>query len=143
MKNINYDSLIEVVSNCCLKETNCESCQKEKCLIGYAKKSIMYALKNNEEFIDEGLEGLPIYDVKTYDEEIALRSIGKMLKQCKNCNVYHDEDCIINIVRSALEIIIFGENHEYEGSVLMYLKSISNHDKEIALKIKEHFDAVK
>ncbi len=142
MNNINYDLLIRDLSNCCLKDVYCESCQGDKCLIGYAKNRVVYSLKENEEFIDDGLDQLPLYDVKTYDEETVLRSIGNILKQCRNCKAYHDEDCIINIVRSALEIIIFGESHDYEGSVLMYLASISNGDQEAAFKIKEYFEAI-
>ncbi|EOD00839.1 hypothetical protein [Caldisalinibacter kiritimatiensis] len=143
MNNINYDALINDLSKCCLDDVYCQSCQGNNCLIGYAKNQLMYALKNNEEFIDGGLEYLPLFDVKTYDEDVVLKSIGNILKQCRNCKTYHDEDCIINIIRSALEIIILGESHEYEGSVLMYLAAISKENPEVAMKIKQYFDEVR
>ncbi|MTI48793.1 MAG: hypothetical protein FH761_13195 [Firmicutes bacterium] len=140
MSNINYDLLIKDLSNCCLKDSYCQSCQGEKCLIGYSQKQLIDSLKSREEFLEGVLDELPLYDVKNYDEETILKSIGNLLKQCRNCKTYHDEDCIINIVRSALEIAILGESHEYEGSVLMYLLAISEENPEVGMKIKEYFN---
>lgn len=129
------DALISELGHCCLEEEFCLTCKKEKCLIGFCKKSLMTVLKQKDEFITNGLQDLPYSDTKVYDTDSVVNAIGFLLNQCRNCNVYHDEECIINIIRSSLEIILLGEVQEYKGSMLLYLGDIKNVNPEVANKI--------
>ncbi|AKL94193.1 hypothetical protein CACET_c06830 [Clostridium aceticum] len=140
---INFEHLIKEVTKCCLGEEQCSSCEKDTCLIGYCKKSLTTSLKQHNEFIDGGMEEIPYNDTKIYDDEMIVDTIGFLLNQCKNCNLYHDEECIINIVRSALEIILLGEAQDYKGSTLFYLGDIKNVNEEIADKIFQAFQCKK
>lgn len=136
---IDLESLVSEIGKCCLSTENCGTCNKEKCLIGYCKKSLLTTLKQQDEFIDGGLSSMPYNDTKLYEEEIIITSIASLLNQCRNCNLYHDEDCIINIVRSALEIIVLGEPQEYRGSTLFYLSDIKNVNPQVADQIYNSF----
>ena len=83
---------------------------------------------------------MPYYDTRFYDEVDVVDTIGYLLNQCRNCNLYHDEACIINIIRSALEIILLGQAQEYKGSVLIYLNDIRKVNESVAEKIFEAFN---
>lgn len=138
--SINYEKLISEVSNCCLGEEACGGCQNEKCLIGYCKDCLLKALKQGDDFIDGGVDNIPYFDVKVYDNETLIEAIGFLLNQCRNCNLYHDEDCIINIVRQCLEIIILGDSQDYKGSTFVYLNDIKSINSDIADRILESFN---
>lgn len=121
-------------------EETCGGCENRKCLIGYCKECLLTALKQSDDFIDGGTEEIPNSDVKIYDNEVLIDTIGFLLNQCRNCNLYHDEDCIINIVRQCLEIILFGDTLEYKGSVLIYLADIKSVNSDIADKILDAYN---
>lgn len=121
-------------------EKACGECENEKCLIGYCKECLLTALKQGDDFISGGTENIPYNDVKIYDNEILIDTIGFLLNQCRNCNLYHDEDCIINIVRKCLEIILFGDSLEYKGSVLIYLSDIKSVNNNMADKILKAYN---
>lgn len=82
---------------------------------------------------------MPYYDTKFYDDADITDVIGYLLNQCRNCNLYHDENCIINIIRSALEIILLGDAQEYKGSVFVYLNDIKKVNEKVAEKIYEAY----
>lgn len=129
------DSLISEIGKCCLEEEFCNQCKQEKCLIGFCKKSLMTVLKQKNEFITGGMQELPYNDTKVYETDHVINAIGFLLNQCRNCSVYHDEECIINIIRSSLEIILLGDVQTYKGSTLMYLSDIQKINPEVAGKI--------
>lgn len=137
--DIDFNSLINSIGNCCLGEKYCTSCAKENCLIGYCKKNLLTCLKTNEQFIDDEIDKIPLFDTKVFDEESIIETIGITLNQCKNCNAYHDEECIINMLRSSCEVILFGNPKDYNGSTLVYLDDIKNENAEIASKVYESF----
>jgi len=132
---LQVDALITEIGNCCLGEEFCLQCKQEDCLIGFCKKSLLTVLKQKDDFITNGMQALPYNDTKLYDTDTVVNAIGFLLNQCRNCNVYHDEDCIINIIRSSLEIILLGEVQEYRGSTLLYLNDIQKVNAEMADKI--------
>lgn len=136
---VDVEGLINEVSKCCLGEIVCGKCDWDNCLIAYCKKILTTSLKEKTEFIDGGIENLPYYDTKIYDEVEVASAVGYLLNQCRNCNLYHDENCIINIIRSALEIILLGEPQEYKGSVFVYLNDIKKVNEKIADKIFEAY----
>lgn len=113
----------------------------DKCLIGYCKDCLLTVLKQQDRFIDGGADDIPYWDVKIYDnQENIIEAIGFLLNQCRNCNFYHDEDCIINIIRECLEIILFGDSQEYKGSTFMYLNDIKLINSQLADKIFEAYN---
>jgi len=137
---VDIEGLINAISKCCLGEVQCGACDMDNCLIGYCKKMLTTSLKENTEFIDGGIDNLPYYDTRFYDEVDVVDTIGYLLNQCRYCNLYHDEACIINIIRSALEIILLGQAQEYKGSVLIYLNDIRKVNESVAEKIFEAFN---
>lgn len=131
-QNADYEALIREISKCCLSENECSVCEKEACLIGYCKQGIITCLKQEDDFLDGAFEGIPYGDMKVYDNERLITTMAFLLHQCRNCSVYHDEECIINIVRASLEVILLGDAQEYRGSILMYLNDIKNVNEAIA-----------
>ncbi|WP_353892594.1 hypothetical protein PRVXH_001950 [Proteinivorax hydrogeniformans] len=136
-KEFDLEGVIKSVTQCCL---GCSSCSNSKCLVGYDKKIINKAILSQEEFVDGGIDGLNMIDTKIYDEDEMIDAIGFLLNQCKNCKLYHDEDCIINVIRASLELALLGDYVDYEGSVLMYLNSIKGFDDKKAKKISEAYN---
>lgn len=139
--HFNYDGLIQKVSACCLSEEQCGTCDKENCLIGYGKECLMSCIKNKSDYILHGMDNLPVQDTRVYDVDTVVQGIGYLLNQCRNCNLYHDEECLINIIRSIFEIILFGEAQDYMGSTLVYLNSIKTKNEELANKIYKAFQS--
>lgn len=138
-KNINFNALIEKTGKCCLTKEACGSCKKEECLVGYCEQSLLSAFKAQDEFIDDGMDYIPYEDTKIYDEEKFIEAIAFTLNQCKNCQLYHDDDCIINIIRSSLEVGLLGDYIDYKGSTLMYFTDLGNKDKEISARVYSAF----
>lgn len=141
-KNINFNGLIEEIGKCCLSEEFCGTCEKEACLVGYCKQSLLTAFKQKDEFIDNGMDDIPYEDTKLYDDERIISAIGFILNQCKNCQLYHDEDCIINIIRCSMEVALLGDHIDYKGSTLMYFSDLGNKNKEISQRIYSAFKQV-
>ncbi|QUH19012.1 hypothetical protein [Alkaliphilus sp. B6464] len=141
-KNIDFNGLIGEVGKCCLSEESCGTCEKGTCLVGYCKQSLLTAFKQKDEFIDNGMDDIPYEDTKLYDDEKIINSIGFILNQCKNCQLYHDEDCIINIIRCSMEVALLGDHIDYKGSTLMYFSDLGNKNKEISQKIYSAFKQV-
>ncbi len=138
-KNIDFNGLIQETGKCCLSEESCGTCKKEACLVGYCKQSLLSAFKQQDEFIDEGMDYIPYEDIKMYDEERLINTIAFILNQCKNCQLYHDDDCIINIIRSSIEVALLGDYVDYKGSTLMYFTDLGNKNKEISQKVYSAF----
>lgn len=143
LSNINYNKLIEEVGKCCLSEKVCGTCKNEACLIGYCKQALLNALKRNNEFVDNGMKNIPYGDTKIYDDENLINAISFTLNECKNCQLYHDEDCIINIIRSCMEIALLGDYIDYKGSALIYFVDLDNKNKEVSQRIHSAFKQIK
>ncbi|KNF08384.1 hypothetical protein CLPU_7c00120 [Gottschalkia purinilytica] len=141
-RHIDFNALIQEIGKCCLSEDHCNSCQKDDCLIGYCEQSLLTCFKQQDEFIDGGMDRIPYNDTKIYDEEALINSIIFILNQCKNCQLYHDEDCIINIIRSAMEVALFGDALDYKGSNFMYFADLERTNKEISKKILSVFKPI-
>ncbi|NLW23588.1 MAG: hypothetical protein GXY88_10125 [Tissierellia bacterium] len=139
-KNIDYNGLIAEVGKCCLSEDFCGRCDKKSCLVGYCEQSLLSAFKNKDEYLDDGLDYIPYEDTKIYDEEKLINAIAFILNQCKNCQLYHDEDCIINIIRSALEVALLGDYMDYKGSTLIYFKELKDKNEEVSKRIFNAFN---
>lgn len=132
---INFDSIIENLGKCCLTEKQCHKCDKEKCLIGYSKKSILGCLKNDVTYVEDGFKNIPIADTRLYEEEDLIIGIADILKQCRSCKEDHYDNCIINVLRSCYEVILLGEPQQYKGSALVYLNELKNSNEKVEEKI--------
>ena len=136
----NYDKLIEEVI-LLLSEEYCGTCINKR-VCWYCEQVLLTALKNNNEFIQDGIEHIPYSDTKLYDDETLIQAIALILNECRNCQLYHDEECVINIIRSCLEIPLLGDYIDYRGSVLMYFMDLNNKNKEISQRIHEEFNKI-
>jgi len=74
------------------------------------------------------------FHTKLYDEEDPINAIAFILNECKNCQPYHDDQCVINIIRSCMEIALLGYYLEYKGSTFIYFADLNDKNKEIAKK---------
>ncbi|KEI01327.1 hypothetical protein [Clostridium botulinum] len=136
---LDFNALIDALSECCLGENVCKCCKNEKCLIGYCRKNLVTSLKKDVTIIDGAMRDIPLCDTKVFDENSVIDAIGLILCQCRNCNKYHNENCIVNLFRSTCEVILLGNPHDYEGSVLTYIKSIREINDEIGSKIYDSY----
>lgn len=136
---INYDSIISDLSDCCLKEENCGGCDKASCIVGYAQNCIMQCFKDSVTFVEDGSGKIPLTDFKIYNEEEFEKGIAHILKQCRSCTTNHFDNCIINIIRNCYEVGLFGEIQSYEGSNFRYLNQIHSSHVEKAVRIIEEF----
>ena len=134
-KDIKFNVLISDLWNCCLTENICNKCKKKDCLIGYCKESLKECVMQDVTYVKEGMQNFPSSDLKLYDNHNLIDGISQILKQCRSCKEDHYDNCIINILRSAYEIILFGEPQDYNGSVLVYLDKIKAINLELSSKI--------
>lgn len=125
---MNFVKVYKNTDKCCQE---CNDCQTNECLIGFCKQLISEAMEKDEFYVNNGVDCIPTHDLKAYDKQDILEAVGEILKQCKNCKLYHDEDCLINVSRSALEYILTGQTFEYEGSAFVYLNDIRQSDQEL------------
>lgn len=136
---INYDKIITDLSDCCLKEGYCGSCDKAACIVGYAQNCITQCFKDSVTYVENGSDKIPVTDFKIYNEEEFEKGIAHILKQCRSCTYNHFDNCIINIIRNCYEIGLFGEIQPYEGSNFRYLNQIHNSHPVKADRIIEEF----
>lgn len=140
---INYDKIITDLSDCCLKEEHCGTCDKPSCIVGYAQNCITQCFKDSVTYVENGSDKIPYTDFKVYDSESFENGIAHILKQCRSCSYNHFDNCIINIIRNCYEIGLFGEIQPYEGSNFRYLNQIHNSHPEIADRIIAEFHNTK
>lgn len=140
---INYDSIITDLGKCCLGESNCKTCNKDECIVGYAQKCIVDCFKKSITYVENGSEKIPVTDLKMYNVENFEKGIAHILRQCRSCQYEHFDNCIINIIRNCYEVGLFGEILGYEGSNFRYLNEIHNQYPEKAEEIIAEFHNAK
>lgn len=136
---LNYDAVITDLGKSCMSEQVCGTCTHDDCIIGYAKRCITQCFKEENTYVQDGAENIPLTDFKVFDTEQLEEAIAHILKQCKSCKEYHFDNCVINIIRNCYEVGLFGETQKYEGSAFRYLNQIHNSHPEIANSIIEFF----
>lgn len=130
-------SLNEACKEC--KDNLTDRCVKTKCNVGFALNAIKGAKANGPIRIQDGRKMLPKEDMKFYEENNISKGIAGVCRLCKECKEYHSEDCIISLLRRALEHTQLQEEEEYQGNVLMYLLNISKQNPTFADKIKNEY----
>ena len=142
-EEINVQSIKKSVSGCCRSTDECESCQGKSCLIGFAKLVVDYAGAKKSLTIPNGIKMVPTGDYKVYDAEQVAAALATINRECKNCMDSHDDNCIINVTRSSLEVALLGEHVPFSGNPLAYIMSLSQINPEIGAKVMGYYRAVK
>ena len=137
---INLIEIFKDLGRICKTPNVCGSCAEKKCLIGYARNCTAECRVAKRTGVPNGFKEIPPSDIRGgYDEYDVLHAIAHLLVQCKGCKEEHYNNCLINIVRSCLEVIEFGEEQEYEGNIITYLMKLSQIDGTKAEIIKEEY----
>ena len=138
-KDVNFSRLVDKLSPCCLSEDICGGCERETCLVGYGTECIKNCMINKVTYVIDGCKNIPIMDTRIYDKEYITDGVADILRTCKSCKENHFENCIVNILRSCYEVILFGEEKEYKGSALVYLNDLKESSPEIADKLFQKY----
>jgi len=123
--SVNFQPIRAAVDQCCKTEEECGSCEKGKCLIGFAQMAIDYAVQKRTYRIPKGNQLVPQNDTRVYYQNNLAHALAEILCQCQSCQDSHDEECVINVTRLALELALLGDNLLFTGSALQYLMAVS------------------
>lgn len=136
-KGFNYKLVGNDLDNCCRGEALCGQCQKQACIIGFAKQCIHDYQNEPKKEIPDGASRVPTADYKEYEEVELEIAIAHILKECKECREDHVDNCIINVIRNCYEVGLFGDAQPYEGSALQYVMRIKDDFPEKSVQIAE------
>lgn len=137
---VNFNRLIEDLTECCLGEGSCGSCDKPSCIVGYAQNCATNCMKDKVSYVMGGDTNIPFTDFKIYQEEDFAKGIAHTLKMCRSCEQEHYGQCIISVIRNCYEIGLFGEAQPYDGSNFRYLNDINRLNPQIASDIMAEFN---
>lgn len=139
-KGFGLEKVHQSVNSCCHGESQCGSCQKSNCLVGYAKLAVSQSVDQGYSKIPEGERLVPKNDVKDFDPYDLKVSLVEILISCQSCKDQHHSDCIVNIVRNCIETALLGESLEYKGSPEIYLMDLETLNPQIGIEIgKEYY----
>ena len=142
--NVDFARMKVAVDKCCKTEEECGPCTaKAKCLIGFAQIAIDYAVQKTAFRIPQGSQLIPRDDVRIFYQEDIRRALLEVLIQCQNCEDSHEDDCVINVIRLALETALIGDNLEYQGSAFSYLLQFARKDPGTGQALLEEFKTLK
>ncbi len=143
-EELNLIEIFKDLGNICKTEKVCNYCAEEHCLVGYSKLCTAKCRIKKQSFVVNGFNDIPPSDIRGgYDEYAVLHAISHLLLQCRSCKEDHYENCIINVVRSCMEVIELGEEQIYEGDPLSYMIKIAGIDPEKAAIIRDEYSASK
>ena len=141
---LNLIEIFKDLGNICKTEAACGQCAEKHCLVGYSKLCTAQCRIKKQTFVPNGYEEIPPSDIRGgYDEFAVLHAISHLLLQCRSCKQDHYDNCIINLVRSCMEVIEFGEEQIYEGDPLSYMVKIAGLDAEKAAIIRDEYAEAK
>jgi hypothetical protein len=132
---INVALIKAAVQQCCRTEEECNACTGKGCLIGFAKLVSEYAETKKALSIPNGLKLVPSGDFKVYEGDAVASALAVINHECKNCMDNHDDNCVINIIRSSLEVALLGEHLSFTGNPLAYIMAFSQVNPELGQKI--------
>lgn len=144
IKRMKFKNLKEHIQHCCLTISGCGKCDDGNCCINYSKQAINLYEKKRLRLIPNGIANIPKFDIKIYEKPVAVSTIVECLLLCKECNHNHMQDCVINVVRSSTERILFGDNvDDYKGSVLQHVMELNKIHPEIGTSIMNCYKQIK
>ncbi|NHM27204.1 hypothetical protein G7K71_09440 [Desulfofundulus sp. TPOSR] len=111
---------------------NSAGCKESQCLVGFARKVLSFAAQKKLLDIPGASKLLPTQDFKPYYPEQVAGAIAETCRQCRQCRDNHSPDCVIALVRSALESALLQETIDYPGSVFLYLARIKEQHSQLA-----------
>lgn len=114
-------------------------CAHDDCLVSFSRKCLNSYNQGNGPRIENGLESMPVHDMKMYDREDAAQVIAICCKWCHNCNDDHSENCVVSLCRRAMEFGITGDEVTYKGNSLMYLKDLEMLNPEFSSIVYEKY----
>lgn len=139
----NLARIKQSLQECCRGDVSCSSCAGKQCLVGFAKIVADYSGVKKTLVIPNGIKMVPQADFKTYEVDQVARALAVINLECKNCMDNHDDNCIINIIRSSLEVALTGDHLEFTGNPLMYIMALGRLNKELGGAVMEHYNALK
>lgn len=142
-QEINFISIKGALNSCCQSETKCDSCTGKQCLVGFAKIVSDYAAVKKTLAIPNGIKMLPLQDFKTYEIDDVAKALAIINLECKNCMDNHDDNCVVNIIRSSLEVTVLGHHIEFSGNPLLYIMAMTQSNAEIGNKVMEYYNQLK
>ncbi|MGI9951652.1 hypothetical protein V3F56_04740 [Moorellaceae bacterium AZ2] len=134
-RSINVEVIRRAVDKCCKTVEECGSCDKPRCLIGFTQTVLDYARAKNTCRIPQGHKFIPEGDLRLYYQEDLLDTLSEVLLQCQSCQDNHEEDCVINISRRAMERALFGDYVGFSGSIAAYLLQVGRQDPALGEKL--------
>lgn len=143
VNSVDFTAVSHLVDKCCKTEEECGSCPRNKCLVGFARIVLEYAVQKGVFRIPQGNNLIPQGDFKLYYQADLTEALAEILCQCQNCQDNHQADCVINVARLALELALLGDNQHYSGSAFAYLIETSRKHPEIGTKLLERYKARK
>lgn len=142
--DIDFDKVKKEVINCCKTSAGCPICSKNKCLVGFSKIVMDYYFESQNTVLPHAMEKVPKEDFKSYRTEDMIDAIIEILLQCRQCDIEHERDCVINIIRVCMETALFGKNMgKYEGNCLSYIVRVIEFNPEIGSKLMERYKEAK
>lgn len=142
-EEINITSIRTAVQDCCRTSKECGQCQGKNCLVGFAKIVSEYAGLKKTLNIPNGIKMVPGADFKTYEPQDVAMAIAVINAQCKNCMDNHEDNCVINVTRSALEVCLFGQHFAFQGNPLMYMMKLSEADAQHGAMVMNAYRSLK
>ncbi|GBF35302.1 hypothetical protein DCCM_4425 [Desulfocucumis palustris] len=116
---------------------NTEDCKESGCLVGFSKKVLRFALQKGVLDIPGASGLIPSSDFKPYYSDTVAPVLAETCRQCKECRDNHSPDCVVALVRSAMELTVLPEAVPYPGSIFMYLAGIKSRDPQLAAKLAD------
>ncbi len=143
-EEINLAEIFQDLGNICLTEAHCQKCAEKACLVGYSKASTAECRIKERTYVENGMDNIPPSGIRGgYDEFNVLHAISHLLSQCRSCKQDHIDDCIINVVRSCMEVIEFGDVQGYQGDVITYLAKLQEQNPGKAMEVAEEYQRIK
>jgi len=139
-RDVNLDRIQAAVNRCCKTEAECKKCEKVSCLIGYCQIALDYSRQKNSFHIPRGNQHIPGHDFRAYYQPDLILALVEVLLQCQGCRDNHEEECVINVTRSALELALLGESLNYEGSALLYLIQVSRLNPDLGKELLQLYE---
>lgn len=140
---VNITSIKKILDSCCHGEETCEVCAGKQCLIGFAKIVSEYAAVKKTLVIPNGIQLVPVQDFKLYETDDVAMALAVINLECKNCMDNHDDNCIVNIIRSSLEVALTGQHIDFAGNPFTYIMSLTRLNAGLGNKVLQYYHSLK
>lgn len=123
----------------CLTSEVCGHCSQTKCLTGFSIEMCKIILRNKKILIiRNGRKYIPYEDTRQYSKDQLIQSIAHTLALCNNCSGEHNDNCVINLIRLALNKALTGkgDRFDYKGNTMLYIMNLTNfYDNNVGIEL--------